>query len=52
MSLSGPETSEHRRSGQAAMKQKLPFVSNAAIGSSEPSLIDAAMETNVGLSKL
>ena len=36
MSLTGPETSDYRRSGQAASKRKRPFVPAAAIGSSEP----------------
>lgn len=36
MSPTGPEKSNYRRSGQAALKSELPFVSTAAIGSSEP----------------
>ena len=36
MSLTGPETSDNRRSGQAALKSELPFVLTAAIGNSEP----------------
>ena len=36
MSLTGPETSDYRRSGQAASKAELPFVLVAAIGGFEP----------------
>ena len=39
MSLTGPETSDNRRSGKAALKSELPFVQAAAIGSSEPILL-------------
>ena len=49
MSLTGPETSDYRRSGQAASKRKRPFVPAAATGSSEPILLDAATRLNGGL---
>ncbi len=43
MSLTGPETSNYRRSGQVALKQELPFVPAAAIGSSKPKMTGAQL---------
>ena len=41
MSLTGPEISDYRGSGQAALKLELPFVLAAVIGGTEPSLPNA-----------
>ena len=47
MSLTGPKTSDYRRSAKLAMKHALPFVLTAAEDGYEPIPTDAVRRLNV-----